>query len=398
MEDDVSLVRQSPVFIETPRGTEIGTVVGPLSESQAEAYRQQAESGEKGTSDSQLHEVSFLGIPTVEQMAEQEELRREEESALVTSRRLLEGHQLEMKLVDVEYLIERKKLYLYFTSEGRIDFRAYVRDLAREFRTRIELRQIGARDEAKVAGGLGPCGRPCCCSYWLHTFMPIGIRMVKEQNLSLNPTKISGLCGRLMCCMSYEQSTYHEVWSHLPAPGSKVKNAEATYVLSSIDVARLTCQIKGPTGFFSIPVKIFPDFKAAVQSGQVWDNEAHGLDVDGKALESQPSRCCGCSCPLKVGAAPEQSCGEPESAPLKKPEPSQFKEDDPRRASDRRRRKPLGGSSDSQPEQKAAGNRRPDGGARSGVSVGGMQTPSGGSQRRRRPRPRPAGKPAGEGR
>lgn len=108
MEDDVSLVRQSPVFIETPRGTEIGTVVGPLSESQAEAYRQQAESGEKGTSDSQLHEVSFLGIPTVEQMAEQEELRREEESALVTSRRLLEGHQLEMKLVDVEYLTERK--------------------------------------------------------------------------------------------------------------------------------------------------------------------------------------------------------------------------------------------------------------------------------------------------
>jgi cell fate regulator YaaT (PSP1 superfamily) len=123
----------------------------------------------------------------------------------------IRDHQLEMKLVDVEYTFDRNKVIFYFTADGRVDFRELVKDLAAVFRTRIELRQIGVRDEAKLLGGIGPCGRILCCSSWLGDFDPVSIRMAKDQNLSLNPTKISGLCGRLMCCLKFENDTYEQV-------------------------------------------------------------------------------------------------------------------------------------------------------------------------------------------
>lgn len=123
----------------------------------------------------------------------------------------IRDHELEMKLVDVEYTFDRNKVIFYFTADGRVDFRELVKDLAAIFRTRIELRQIGVRDEAKLLGGIGPCGRVLCCSSWLGDFDPVSIRMAKDQNLSLNPSKISGLCGRLMCCLKFENDTYEQV-------------------------------------------------------------------------------------------------------------------------------------------------------------------------------------------
>ncbi|MCR5153402.1 MAG: stage 0 sporulation family protein [Lachnospiraceae bacterium] len=129
---------------------------------------------------------------------------------------------LEMKLIDCEYTFDRNKILFYFTADGRIDFRELVKDLAAVFRTRIELRQIGVRDETKLLGGLGVCGRPLCCSSYLGDFIPVSIKMAKEQNLSLNPTKISGVCGRLMCCLKYEEEAYEELNTHLPNVGDRV--------------------------------------------------------------------------------------------------------------------------------------------------------------------------------
>ncbi|MGL5256834.1 MAG: PSP1 domain-containing protein [Proteocatella sp.] len=135
-------------------------------------------------------------------------------------------NNLEMVLMGTEYTLDRNKLIFYFTAEGRIDFRELVKDLAAIFRTRIELRQIGVRDEAKNLGGLGCCGRPLCCSTWLGDFQSVSIKMAKDQNLSLNPTKISGICGRLFCCLKYEHETYEEMISVMPAPGSRVKTED----------------------------------------------------------------------------------------------------------------------------------------------------------------------------
>ncbi|MFN3365454.1 MULTISPECIES: stage 0 sporulation family protein [unclassified Exiguobacterium] len=135
-------------------------------------------------------------------------------------------HRLEMKLVDVEYTFDRNKVIFYFTAEGRVDFRELVKDLASVFRTRIELRQIGVRDEAKLLSGIGPCGRVLCCSSFLGEFEPVSIKMAKDQNLSLNPNKISGVCGRLMCCLKYENDTYEELKRDLPDVGKRIKIPE----------------------------------------------------------------------------------------------------------------------------------------------------------------------------
>src|SRR5699024_9063621 len=135
-------------------------------------------------------------------------------------------NQLDMKLIDFEYTFDRNKLIFYFTAEGRVDFRGLVKDLASVFRTRIELRQIGVRDEAKMLGGIGPCGRLLCCSTFLGDFDPVSIKMAKDQNLSLNPSKISGLCGRLMCCLRYESDAYEEAKREMPDIGQKVNTPE----------------------------------------------------------------------------------------------------------------------------------------------------------------------------
>jgi cell fate regulator YaaT (PSP1 superfamily) len=141
---------------------------------------------------------------------------------------------LQMKLINAEYTFDRNKVIFYFTAEGRIDFRELVKDLASTLRTRIELRQIGVRDEAKLLGGIGPCGRVICCSSWLGDFVPVSIKMAKDQNLSLNPVKISGLCGRLMCCLKYEHDNYESVRLELPAVGAEVITSKGTGIVVSI--------------------------------------------------------------------------------------------------------------------------------------------------------------------
>ncbi len=151
-------------------------------------------------------------------------------------------NSLEMVLMGTEYTLDRNKLIFYFTAEGRIDFRELVKDLAAIFRTRIELRQIGVRDEAKNLGGLGCCGRPLCCSTWLGDFQSVSIKMAKDQNLSLNPTKISGICGRLFCCLKYEHEVYEDMISVMPAPGSRVKTPDGDGKV--VDVYVLTEEIK----------------------------------------------------------------------------------------------------------------------------------------------------------
>jgi cell fate regulator YaaT (PSP1 superfamily) len=147
-------------------------------------------------------------------------------------------HQLKMKLVDVEYTFDRNKIIFYFTAEGRVDFRELVKDLAGIFRTRIELRQIGVRDEAKMLGGIGPCGRTLCCSTWLGDFEPVSIKMAKDQNLSLNPTKISGLCGRLMCCLKFEHDNYEGVKDELPSIGDTVVTTMGNGKVVALDAGR----------------------------------------------------------------------------------------------------------------------------------------------------------------
>lgn len=155
----------------------------------------------------------------------------------------IKEHDLKMKLIDVEYTFDRNKIIFYFTAEGRVDFRELVKDLASIFRTRIELRQIGVRDEAKLLGGIGPCGRMLCCSTFLGDFEPVSIKMAKDQNLSLNPTKISGLCGRLMCCLKYEHDNYESVKDELPRVGKMVMTSQGSGKVVSINVSERTIKV-----------------------------------------------------------------------------------------------------------------------------------------------------------
>lgn len=196
------------VIVETIRGIEFGEVV----------------SGPKFISDDEIVTPlrKVLRIATNEDKLKNEENRVKEKEAFETCLKKIEEHNLSMKLVDIEYTFDNNKVIFYFTSEGRVDFRELVKDLASVFRTRIELRQIGVRDEAKMLGGLGPCGRPMCCSSHLGEFYPVSIKMAKEQKLSLNPSKISGICSRLMCCLNYEHKVYEENMKELPEVGDKV--------------------------------------------------------------------------------------------------------------------------------------------------------------------------------
>ena len=170
--------------------------------------------------------------------------KEREGQALRTCQEKIQEHKLDMKLVDVEYNFEGNKILFFFTSDGRVDFRELVRDLASVFRTRIELRQIGVRDEAKMLGGLGICGKPFCCSQFLDEFQPVSIKMAKTQNLSLNPTKISGTCGRLMCCLKFEQDAYEELVKNAPKVDSYVETPEGNGTITEINLLRQKAKVR----------------------------------------------------------------------------------------------------------------------------------------------------------
>lgn len=204
--------RGDKVIVETVRGMEIGTV---------EINRKEIEESEFPT-----ELKSVLRKATEEDREKEEENKRLASNAGDVFVQKVLKHQLDMKLIDTEYTFDRSKLIFYFIAEGRIDFRELVKELAAIFRTRIELRQIGVRDEAKALGGIGCCGKKLCCSSWLGDFHSVSIKMAKDQNLSLNPTKISGICGRLFCCLNYEHQTYEGILSRMPNIGSIVETPE----------------------------------------------------------------------------------------------------------------------------------------------------------------------------
>ena len=196
------------VIVETARGVEYGYVVLGSHEVEDKKVVQP------------LKPVLRMASPEDEEI-ERTNKEKEKEAFRICLEKI-KKHKLEMKLIDTEYTFDNNKILFYFTADGRIDFRDLVKDLASVFKTRIELRQIGVRDETKIRGGIGICGRPLCCSSYLSEFIPVSIKMAKEQNLSLNPSKISGVCGRLMCCLKYEEETYEELNSRLPNIGDYV--------------------------------------------------------------------------------------------------------------------------------------------------------------------------------
>ena len=218
------------VIVETARGVEFGSVV----------------TGIKEVPDDQISQPlkPVIRIATQDDVRREAKNREKEKEAFKICQEKIRKHVLEMKLIDAEYTFDNNKVLFYFTADGRIDFRELVKDLASVFRTRIELRQIGVRDETKIRGGIGICGRPLCCHTYLTEFAPVSIKMAKEQNLSLNPTKISGVCGRLMCCLTNEEETYEELNSHLPSIGDYVTTPEKLKgEVQSVNVLRQTVKV-----------------------------------------------------------------------------------------------------------------------------------------------------------
>jgi cell fate regulator YaaT (PSP1 superfamily) len=227
---DLNISKDDSVIVETARGIEFGEcVIGPKNVNENEIVAPLK---------------SVLRKATEEDIKLHEDNKNKETEAFRICSEKIEQHGLVMKLIDVEYTFDNNKVIFYFTADGRVDFRELVKDLATIFKTRIELRQIGVRDEAKMVGGLGPCGRPLCCSTFLGDFASVSIKMAKEQNLSLNPTKISGICGRLMCCLNYEQSTYEEIRRRLPRVGSVVSTNKGKGEVVSNSVVNEKVKVK----------------------------------------------------------------------------------------------------------------------------------------------------------
>jgi cell fate regulator YaaT (PSP1 superfamily) len=227
---DLSIEKDDFLIVETVRGVEYGKAV---------IARKQVEEHDVVLP---LKKVVRIADPK-DRMIVEENKQAAKEAYEVCNDKVNE-HQLDMKLVDVEYTFDRNKVIFYFTADGRVDFRELVKDLAAIFRTRIELRQIGVRDEAKMLGGIGPCGRMLCCSTFLGDFDPVSIKMAKDQNLSLNPTKISGLCGRLMCCLKYENDEYESAKALLPDLGEVIETPQGRGKVVGLNILERVLQVE----------------------------------------------------------------------------------------------------------------------------------------------------------
>ena len=231
------------VIVETTRGIEFGEVVTGVREMNDEELS------------APLKQV--VRIATAQDVQHAEENKQREKEAYAICQKKIADHKLDMKLVSVEYTFDNSKILFYFTANGRVDFRSLVKDLASVFKTRIELRQIGVRDEARMLGGLGPCGRPICCGSFLGVIDAVSIKMAKEQNLSLNPTKISGVCGRLMCCLKYEQENYEQTRKRMPKVGKEVMTPDGAGVVWDLNIIKETVRVRIQKGDNS-ELKDFP--------------------------------------------------------------------------------------------------------------------------------------------
>ena len=260
--DNKKIDKGLKVIVETARGIECGEVAMENSEISDENIIQPLK--------------KVIRIATEADLRKVEENKQKEKSAFAICEKKILDHGLDMKLVDVEYTFDNSKILFYFTSDGRVDFRELVKDLASQFRTRIELRQIGVRDEAKLIGGIGICGRPFCCGSFLNGFQPVSIKMAKEQGLSLNPVKISGTCGRLMCCLKYEQEAYSDLLKTTPKIGAVVMTNEGKGVVidQNLLTSRLTVRLdKDPEGapgiFKAKDVKVLKDGQIRVNKKEL---------------------------------------------------------------------------------------------------------------------------------
>ncbi len=231
------------VIVDTSRGLDLGEVIIGTRELNEES----AQAPLKKT----------IRIATEQDIQHSLDNRNKEKEAYSICQKKINEHKLEMKLVSVEYSFDNSKILFFFTANGRVDFRSLVKDLASVFKMRIELRQIGVRDEAKMLGGLGPCGRPICCGSFLDQFQPVSIKMAKEQNLSLNPTKISGVCGRLMCCLKYEQDHYEQTRKRMPKIGKEVSTPDGNGPVTDLNIVKETVFVRLTNGDTS-EIKEYP--------------------------------------------------------------------------------------------------------------------------------------------
>ena len=218
----------------------------------------------------------LLRIATEEDLKKVEENKEKEKKAFEICEKKIAKHKIDMKLVDIEYTFDNSKILFYFTADGRVDFRELVKDLASVFHTRIELRQIGVRDESKMLGGIGICGRPFCCGSFLGDFQPVTVKMAKEQGLSLNPTKISGVCGRLMCCLKYEQDAYEHLLRITPKVGAIVETPEGRGKVVDVNLLRGNLKVQldrradaAPASFHRKDIKIIKDKKIYVEKEEL---------------------------------------------------------------------------------------------------------------------------------
>ena len=262
------------VIVETIRGIEYGqVVVGPKMVKEENIVQP-------------LKKV--LRLATEEDIRINRENKEKEKEAFDVCSKKIEEHELEMKLIDIEYTFDNNKVIFYFTADGRIDFRELVKDLAAIFRTRIELRQIGVRDEAKMIGGIGPCGRHMCCSSFLGEFYPVSIKMAKEQKLSLNPAKISGICSRLMCCLNYEHLVYEENIKKLPDLGDKVQvlGSNKTGIVVDINPLFVTARVNVQKSDGTIEAEeISGDKLKVLEGGALKQHKAVDADIDMEELK-----------------------------------------------------------------------------------------------------------------
>lgn len=227
---ELQVGKDTPVIVETARGMEFGIVTSDIKEVREDEIV------------SPLKKI--VRIADENDTIQHQENVRKKQRALQLCQEKVDKHHLVMKLIDVEYTFDNSKIIFYFTADGRVDFRELVKDLAGVFKMRIELRQIGVRDEAKMVGGIGTCGRGLCCHTWLPEFEPVSIKMAKVQNLSLNPTKISGICGRLMCCLKYENDIYHELRKGMPEVDERVKTSDGIGIVVESNILESKVKVR----------------------------------------------------------------------------------------------------------------------------------------------------------
>ncbi|WP_071427473.1 PSP1 domain-containing protein [Merdimmobilis hominis] len=259
------IAKGAHVIVETARGVECGEVAA-------------------GNREVEEHEIvkplkKVIRVATKADLDQVERNRQKEKQAAEVCQKKIQEHKLDMKLVDVEYTFDSNKILFYFTADGRVDFRELVKDLASVFRTRIELRQIGVRDEAKMLGGLGVCGRPFCCSTFLGEFQPVSIKMAKEQGLSLNPTKISGTCGRLMCCLKFEQTAYDDLLRTTPKVGATVNTPDGRGTVQEVNLLTGVLKVRMDKAMDAAPHIFDKSEVRVIRDGQikVKDDEAKAL-------------------------------------------------------------------------------------------------------------------------